>query len=229
MKTESVEPTATKGIFLVDDHPTLRDGLHRVVDQIPGCFICGEAASASEALLAIPALSPALVITDISLPDRNGLELIKDLRALLPMAGVLVFSMHDEMLYAERSIKAGARGYLMKGANRTRLTEVITRVVNGNTYLSQRVSDHLVKNLAGHRAVRVKLDTLSDRELEVFELIGQCRTGAQIAEQLSISQKTVDAHRGNIKTKLGLADAPSLMREAVLWLELASKTKDPQD
>ncbi len=212
-----------KRVFLVDDHPILREGLHRLVDQITDCRVCGEAASSAEALELIPEMLPDLIITDISLPDKSGLELIKDIRVLLPSAEILVFSMHDEMLYAERCIKAGAKGYLMKGAKPQVLFEAINQVAAGKVYLSPRVSEQLLASVVGHREVRMKLDSLSDRELEVFELIGLCRSGAQIAEQLHISQKTVDAHRSNIKTKLRLADAPSLVREAVLWIETAGK------
>jgi DNA-binding NarL/FixJ family response regulator len=218
-----------KTVFLVDDHPTLRDGLRRLVEQVVGCNVCGEAASASEALETIPVLVPDLVVTDISLPDRNGLELIKDLRTLLPTTEILVFSMHDEMLYAERCMKAGAKGYLMKGAKTPKLLEAVERVASGKVYLSERMSEHILANFAGQRAVRMKLDALSDRELEVFELIGLCRNSSQISEQLNISPKTVDAHRGNIKAKLNLPDAPSLMREAVLWIELSGKAQKCDD
>ncbi len=212
-----------KRVFIVDDHPTLRDGLRRLVEQVAGCEVCGEAASTSEALEAIPSLIPDLVITDISLPDRSGLELIKDLRTLSPATEILVFSMHDEMLYAERCLRAGAKGYLMKGAKTPMLVQAVERVTSGNIYLSSRMTDHILANLSGKQTFKLRLETLSDRELEIFELIGLCRSSSQIAEQLAISPKTVDAHRGNIKTKLGLADAPSLMREAVLWIELSGK------
>lgn len=209
-----------KRVFLVDDHPALRDGLHRLVELVPGFKVCGEASSSSEAMASIPEMMPDLIITDISLPDRNGLELIKDLRAVLPSLQILVFSMHDETLYAERCIKAGAKGYLMKGAKTPMLFEAVEQVAAGKVYLSPRMSEQILANLAGQREVRIKLDKLSDRELEIFELIGICRSSSQIAEQLRISPKTVDAHRANIKTKLNIPDAPSLMREAFLWIEL---------
>jgi DNA-binding NarL/FixJ family response regulator len=206
-------------IFLIDDHPTLREGLQRLVKQVDGCVVCGEAATASEALEKIPMLKPDILITDISLPDRSGLDLIKDLRILMPAMGILVFSMHDEMLYAERSLKAGAKGFLMKGEKTSCLLEAIARIAAGKLYLSPRMSEQMLLNLAGKKAAKVKFDALTDRELEIFELIGHCRSGAQISEQLKIRQKTVDAHRGNIKAKLGLPDAPSLLRAAVLWVE----------
>jgi DNA-binding NarL/FixJ family response regulator len=201
----------------------LRAGLHRLVEQVSGCEVCGEAASASDALDSIPRLLPDLVITDISLPDRNGLELIKDLRALVPSVEILVFSMHDETLYAERCLRAGAKGYLMKGEKTPMLFEAVEQVMAGKTYLSPRMSEQIIANLAGRRDVKMKLEKLSDRELEVFELIGLCRSNPQIADQLQISPKTVDAHRANIKGKLNLPDAPTLMREAVLWVEMSGR------
>jgi DNA-binding NarL/FixJ family response regulator len=225
--SESMGKATIKRIFIVDDHPTLREGLQRLIESgSESLKICGEAASASEAIEAIQRDLPDLVITDVSLPDKSGLELIKDLKALAPTIKILVFSMHDEMVYAERSIKAGAAGYLMKGAKTPLLLDAIERVLGGGIYLSQRMSDHLLKNLAGKRSAGMKIDALSDRELEVFELIGLCRSNAEIAEQLHISPKTVDAHRGNIKTKLNLSDAPYLMREAVLWVEGAGRERD---
>lgn len=212
-----------KQVFLVDDHPTLREGLHKLVRKVEGCEVCGEAASAEEALRKIPQLLPDLLITDISLPGKSGLELIKDLRQLVPTMEILVFSMHDESLYAERSLKAGAKGFLMKGANTQCLLEAIEKVTSGKIYLSPRMFQQILRNLTGKNATGMKLAALTDRELEVFELIGHCRTGIQIAEQLNISPKTVDAHRANIKSKLGLPDAPSLLRDAVLWVETNSR------
>ncbi len=217
-------------VFLVDDHPMLLDGLTRLVEQIPGCKICGKAASASEALAQIPSIMPDLVITDISLPDKNGLELIKDLHAILPELRILTFSMHDEMLYAARTLRAGGKGYLMKGADTELLATAVNRVLEDGIYLSPEVSDNLLKNLSGGAAPQTRLQVLTDRELEIFELIGRCQSITEIAEQLHISPKTVDAHRGNIKAKLNLPDAQSLMREAILWIELAKEPESkPED
>ena len=210
-----------KRIFLVDDHPMLREGLARLIDQHPGCEVCGESDSASKALDAIARLSPDLVMTDISLPDKNGLELIKDVQAQFPGLPILVYSMHDEMLYAERVMRAGAKGYLMKGTSIERVSEAIDCVLAGGVSLSSRVSNHILQNLAGNHAPgKIGLKSLSDRELEILELIGSGKTTAQIADQLHISPKTADAHRANIRAKLGLADGPALMREAILWVEL---------
>ncbi|MEO7098375.1 MAG: response regulator transcription factor [Luteolibacter sp.] len=214
-----------KRIFLVDDHPMLREGLRRLITQISDCQVCGEAATSADALEAVPRLLPDLVVMDISLPDKNGLELLKDFQCLVPDVRILVFSMHDEMLYAERVVRAGAKGYLMKGAAAEKITEAIERVLTGGHHLSERVSTHLLNCLSNNRLPgqvgQVGVERLTDRELEIFELIGRCRTTGQIADQLNISPRTVDAHRSNIKAKLGLPDAPALIREAVLWIELA--------
>jgi DNA-binding NarL/FixJ family response regulator len=216
-----------KRIFLVDDHPMLREGMLRLIEQQPDWQVCGEARTSSEALDAIPKLAPDLVMMDISMPDKSGLELIKDLQAVVPGLRVLVFSMHDEMLYAERVIRAGAKGYIMKGAPTDKLTTAMECVLAGGLYLSSRVSNHILKSLSGKRLTgevgQVGIERLTDRELEIFELIGRGKTNAQIADQLNISSRTVDAHRCNMRTKLALRDAPTLMREAVLWVELADR------
>ena len=212
-----------KKIFLVDDHPMLRDGLIRLIGQKSGCHVCGESASGAEALDAIPRLEPDLVMLDITLPDRNGLELIKDLQVLVPGIRILVFSMHDEMIYAERVMRAGAKGYLMKGAPTEKLIEAINRVLGGGIYLSGRVSEQILRCLTSNRSLdQLGVDRLTDRELEVFELIGKGKSSAQIAEQLHISPKTVDTHRANLKTKLSVPDAAALIREAVLWVEFGT-------
>lgn len=208
---------------MVDDHPMLREGLQRLIEQRPDRQVCGESDSACSALEAIVRLAPDLVMTDISLPDKNGLELIKDLQALTPSIPILVFSMHDEMLYAERAMRAGAKGYLMKGTMVDALADAMESVLAGGVYLSRRVSDHILQNLSGSRTpAKTGLKSLTDRELEIFELIGSGKSSAQISDQLHISQKTVDAHRSNIRGKLALADGSALMREAILWVELGN-------
>ena len=201
----------------------LRDGLGRLIEQIPGHTICGQATTAARALEEIPVLLPDLVVMDISLPDKNGLDLLKDLQVQVPGLRVLVFSMHDEMVYAERTLKAGSKGYLMKGVDSALMVDAVKRVLGNGIWFSPRVSEHLLKNLSGDKSTGNRLQILSDRELEVFGMIGRCLSNGQISDQLNISPKTVDAHRANIKTKLNLPDAPSLMREAILWIELAKQ------
>ncbi len=216
-----------KTIFIVDDHPMLREGLVSIIERTADYKVCGSAETAGAAMERIPELSPDLVMLDISLPDKNGLELTKDLLAQHPDLKILVFSMHDELLYAERVMRAGACGYLMKGASSSRLAEAIACVLSGEPYLSGNVSNHILRSLSsktGHQG-QVGVERLSDRELEIFELIGRGIPSSRIAEQLSISQKTVDAHRANIKSKLALPDASALIREAVVWVELVSGGK----
>lgn len=213
-----------KHIFLVDDHPMLREGLVRLIDHNPGWQVCGQAASAADAVESIQALSPDLVVMDITLPDKSGIEVIKDLQCLTPGLKILVFSMHDEMLYAQRAIRAGAKGYLMKGAATGKLIEAIGRVMSGEIYLSTLVSNQILHGLSGKRGPeQFGLERLTDRELEVFELLGHGKSTGQISDMLHISPKTVDAHRFNLKAKLSLPDAQSLMREAILWVEFGGK------
>ncbi|MBK1880947.1 response regulator transcription factor [Luteolibacter pohnpeiensis] len=212
-----------KRVFIIDDHPILREGLRRLLESQPGFEICGEASVAAGLTERILQLKPDLLIMDIALPDKSGLELIKDLQSIGSNVPILVFSMHDEMLYAERALRAGAKGYLMKGSGADSLATAIKTVVAGNHYLSQRVSSHILASLSGKRkAGNLPIERLTDRELQIFELIGRGATVARIAEQLHISPKTVEAHRGNMKTKLDLADAARLMREAVIWVELSA-------
>jgi DNA-binding NarL/FixJ family response regulator len=215
-----------KRIFLVDDHPMMQEGLARLLGQAEGWEICGCATNSAEAMERVLKLRPDLVTLDISLPDKNGLELIKDLLARIPDLKILVFSMHDEMLYAERVVRAGAKGYLMKDEPTEKLIRAIETIIANGIYLSPRVSNHLLRTLSGGKGRgQVGLSRLSDRELEVFELIGLGRTNSQISDMLNISPRTVDAHRTHIKTKLGLPDASALMREAVLWIEHGGKKR----
>jgi DNA-binding NarL/FixJ family response regulator len=206
-------------IFLVDDHPMLRDGLRHMIAKSPDLRIVGEAATGLEALQRIPQAHPDLVLMDISLPDRSGLELIKDLLAADSSMLILVFSMHDEMLYAERVIRAGARGYLVKGSASEKLLDAIREVVAGRISLSPAVSRHLLSRMTNGRGSEFVMGParLTDRELEVFQMVGQGLNNNQIAERLHISPRTVDAHRNNIRLKLSLPDTAAVIREAVLW------------
>jgi DNA-binding NarL/FixJ family response regulator len=215
-----------KTIYIVDDHPVLREGLVSIIDRNPEHRVCGSADTAAAAMAGIAETRPDVVMLDISLPDKSGLEVIKDLLSQYPDLKILVFSMHDELLYAERVMRAGASGYLMKGAAAGRIAEALGRVLSGEPYLSGSVSNHILRGLSTKSGRnRVGVGRLSDRELEVFELIGRGIPSARIAGHLFISQKTVDAHRANIKTKLSLPDASSLIREAVLWVELVSNER----
>ncbi len=214
--------SARKRILIVDDHAVLREGLTSQINRETDLIVCGEAVNAREAVEAVEKLEPALVLADINLPGRNGLELIRDIQALRPELPILVLSMHDETLFAERVLRAGGRGYVSKQASGQSLIAAIRRVLNGQIYLSDDVSTRLLDGLSG-KAQRPKslspVELLTDRELEVFTLIGQARETKEITQRLGMSAKTVEAHRASIKRKLKLKTGPELTRHAVLWVE----------
>lgn len=214
-----------KRIFLVDDHPISRDGIAGLIDRQDDLEVCGEAGSTAEALELIPELKPDLVLTDINLPDRSGLELLKDTRALDPDQLFLMLSMHDETVYAERVLRAGGRGYLMKETKPANLVKAIRSVLNGGIYLSEAMSARLLEMMSGNNG-KVSLspfERLSDREFEVFQLIGEGKVGRAIAEQMNISPRTVDAHRSHIKEKLHFDSGAELTCYAVKWVETGGR------
>lgn len=211
-----------KGILLVDDHPLLLEGLERLINAGPGIRVCGMAGDVRQALVMVENLKPALIITDLTLPGRNGLELIKDLAAIHPEIPVIVLSMHDEMIYAERVLRAGGRGFVMKDTPPECLLEAIRTVLAGGVFASRTVTSHLLGSLAGGKAstkTGFPLECLTDREMEVFELIGHAKSNPEIATALGISPRTVDAHRSHIREKLRLADGGELTRHAIRWIE----------
>lgn len=213
---------ARKRILIVDDHAVLREGLRTQLNREADLEVCGEAVNAGDAVAAVEKLAPDLVVADINLPGRNGLELIRDLHALRPGLPVLVLSMHDETLFAERVLRAGGRGYVSKEASGQTLIAAIRRVLSGQIYLSDDVSTRLLGSFTG-KAQRPRslspVELLTDRELEVFTLIGQARETKEISRRLGMSGKTVEAHRASIKRKLKLKTGPELTRHAVLWVE----------
>ena len=206
-------------LLLIDDHPIMRRGLAQLVQSQPGLKVCGEAGSAAEGMEAIEALKPDLVIMDLTLPDKNGLELLKDVQARFAGLHCLVLSMHHEDLYAERVLRAGARGYIMKEEAAENLLVAVRRVLAGGIYLSEAMSSRVLERVAGQRQRAAGIAALSDREIEVLELIGRGVATKNIAASLHISTRTVEAHRSHLKEKLGLSDGPSLVRFAVQWVE----------
>jgi len=207
-------------ILIVDDHPLTRRGMAQLIDQQSDLMVCGEAGTAESALGAVESLTPQLVVVDITLPGKPGLELIKDLKSSNPNLPVLVVSMHDESLYAERTLRAGARGYLMKNEGGDRLLEGIRAVLDGKVFVSPAISSKILDELSGGRTRRRDQDGLSgltDREFEVFQFIGQGLTTREIGEHLHMSAKTVETHRLHIRAKLGLKSGPELIKYAVRW------------
>jgi DNA-binding NarL/FixJ family response regulator len=212
---------ARQQILIVDDHPMMRDGLAALITAQPDLAVCAQADDAGEAQQAVEAHRPDLVIMDISLPGKSGLEAIKDLQALQPGLAILVLSMHDEALYAERVLRAGARGYVMKQEGGKRIMDAIRAVLEGKVFVSEKMSARIMDAFTGRRAAEAgsTVENLSDREFEVFQLIGQGRSTKEIADQLHLSVKTVEVHRVNIKAKLKLATSPELVHFAVRWVE----------
>ena len=207
-------------IVLVDDHPMMRAGLEQLINRQPDLIVCGEAGTPAEAFTQL-AKKPDLLLTDLTLPGRGGIEFIKDINALYPELSILVVSMHDEVVYAERCLRAGARGYIMKESGSENLLIAIRRILEGQPYLSPMMSDRVLNSLSARkpRGSDSPIQALSDREFEVFQLIGQGKSTREIAEQLHLSSKTVDVHRTHIREKLELKDATALARYAIRWLE----------
>lgn len=208
----------TVRILIVDDHPVVRLGLSRLLSDEDDFEICGEAASGRETLQAVEELRPDLVLVDISLKDFNGLELIKQLRARYPSLRMLVSSMHDEFLFAERALHAGASGYVNKVQAIDNIVSAVRQVLAGNVYVSPRMTQRILKSARrGAADLQSAVAELSDRELEIFSLLGEGRTTREIASRLNLSIKTVESHRENIKHKLSLHNNNELIKRAVEW------------
>jgi DNA-binding NarL/FixJ family response regulator len=212
-------PSAPKcKVFLVDDHPIVRQGLALFIEREPDLMVCGEAEDATTALHAIRESPPDFVILDISLDGPDGLELLKTLRVRYPNLPVLVLSMHDESVYAERSLRAGANGYIMKQEAADKVITAIRHILGGDVYLSDRLTKRMLQQFVnGSISPRDPLAKLSDRELEVFRLIGAGHGTRQIADELHVSTKTVESYQAHIKEKLALRNARELVQHAVEW------------
>lgn len=207
-------------IFLVEDHPVVRRGLATLLDAEMGLDVCGEAGTAAATLEQIPEAEPDLVLVDLSLEERSGLDLIKDIQTRWPDVALLVVSMHDETLYALRSLRAGAQGYVMKKEATDVLVDAVRQVLDGRIYVSTEIQERLIQNLHGHTILADSpLKSLSDRELQVFQELGHGLKTSEIAEQLHLSPKTVYSYQSRIKDKLGIDSTPKLRQRAAVWVE----------
>lgn len=215
------KPDASKGviqkkILIVDDHPLMREGLRNTINREPDMMVCGEAEAAPAAMEAVKKLAPDLALVDVTLPGKSGLELVKDLKVMHPHLLILAISMHDESLYAERMLRAGASGYLTKQNPPTELIKAIRQVLEGRVSVSKEVSEHLLRRFSGHATQSNEpLEILTDRELEILQLVGGGESLKEIARELHLSPKTVAVHTANIREKLGLKTSAQLIRFAV--------------
>ncbi len=220
-KNPKCEAPEAKRIVIVDDHPLFRKGLEEMIHSEGSFAVCGEAGNAAEAMDVIRKLNPEMLIVDLSLPGANGIELIKNIRAEFSNLPILVLSMHDESLYALRALRAGANGYVMKHEAMANVIEAIREVFNGRPYLSPAMAAQVITKFA-HRQAEGEVDAverLSDRELEILELIGKGKEVRQIAKLLHLSPKTVETHRAHIKDKLDLKNSREVARFALQWLQ----------
>lgn len=213
------EEVSAARILIVDDHPIVRHGLAQLINNEPGLEVSGSAATPPEALKAIEVEEPDLAVVDLALGDDSGLELIKQLKALCPDLKILVISMHDEVYYADRVLRAGALGYLMKQEPAEQMIAAIHQVLSGNVYLSDPMAASLLTRMVGekHGDRGSPVDRLTDRELQVLEYIGRGLGTRQIAEKLGLSIKTIENYREHLKTKLELKNSSELVRYAVRW------------
>ena len=208
-------------IFIVDDHPLVRESLAALINRQPDLRVCGQAGDSASAYAALDRAPADVVVVDLSLPGESGLELIKRLQALTPRPRILVVSMHDEAFYAERTLRAGALGYIMKHETTDKVIDAIRHILLDQLFVSARVAAQFTTKFVGTRNMQPgsSVERLSDRELDIFRLIGQGLESKRIAQDLHLSVKTVQAHCANIKEKLGLENLNELIREAVRWVE----------
>lgn len=209
-----------RGVFIVEDHPITQAGFAALINREPDLFVCGATDNAAAALTQIEKLKPAIVISDFTLRASNGIELLKNVVAVCPDVPMLVMSMHDENLFAERAMRAGARGYIMKREAADKIIPAIRTILAGDIYLSEAMQRKLLNGVFHQRKVEpgeFPLETLSDRELEVFQLIGNGFTTREIAQRLNLSPKTIDSYREHLKLKLSLKNGTELVRRAICW------------
>ena len=229
MTKQSIPASKFKKILLVDDHPLMRRGQTDLLSREQDLMVCGEAGTAREAMEEIAKLKPDLVLVDMTLPDKDGLELIKDIQALHPGLAVLAMSMQDESLYAARVLKAGGRGYVMKGeGSDQQLVAAVRTVLSGQIAVSQRMAAKILESVAAPsgKVGGEPEAKLTDRELEVLRLVGEGWSTEEIAQRLHISTKTVDVHRAHLKEKLDLKSTPEFQRFAIRWVASQGKSNE---
>ena len=218
-KTPNERVVKKRRVLIIDDHVMVRDGVAEIIKHEPDLDVCGMATTAYEGIEAVNKLKPDLVIVDITLPGKNGIEFIKDARAMQPDLRILVMSMHDESLYADRVLRAGGRGYIRKQEGGEKLIAAMRRVLNGEIAVSEKMTGKLLEKFSGRKTMDSPLEGLSDRELEVFQLIGQGKTMKEIGDELHLSPKTVEVHRAHIREKLKITSAAELISYAARWTE----------
>jgi DNA-binding NarL/FixJ family response regulator len=217
--TSQNQAVTKKRVLVVDDHPIVRQGLTLLINREPDLVVCGEAEESMGAMHVLASARPDVLIVDISLNGPDGLDLLKNIRTTHPNLPVLILSMHDESIYAERALRAGANGYIMKQEATGKVLVAVRRILNGEIYVSDRIANNMLKHyVTGSGTLRnSSIADLSDRELEVFRLIGEGHGSRQIAEELHLSIKTVESYQAHIKEKLSLRSARELMQHAIQW------------
>jgi DNA-binding NarL/FixJ family response regulator len=212
-------PGRKRTVFIVDDHPIVRQGLAQLISQEADLQVVGEAGEAVEALAGLEKLEPDVIIVDLMLKETSGIELIKEIAVHYPDVRILVVSMHDEAVYAERALRAGAHGYIMKQEATKDVLNALRTVLADEVYVGKEVVSRMLRRMVGNGGPTDGIDRLSDRELEVFQWIGHGQSIGEIAEKLRVSPKTIETYRAHIKEKLGLASSADVLRVAVSWLE----------
>ena len=223
-KAKSAPASGKSRVLIIDDHVMVREGVAQIIEHSDDLSVCCSASTANEGLEKLRKLKPDLVLVDITLPGKNGIEFIKDARAFCPDLLILAMSMHDESLYAERVLRAGGRGYIRKQEGGDKLIEAMRRVLRGEIAVSEKVARRVLETFSGRKRMTSPLEGLSDRELEVFQLIGQGRTMKEIGETLHLSPKTIEVHRAHIKQKLRIKSAAELVAYAARWSETQGVT-----
>jgi DNA-binding NarL/FixJ family response regulator len=214
---ESAKAPRKHRVLIIDDHVMVRDGVAEIIQHAEDLSVCGTASTANEGLALLNKLKPDLVLVDITLPGKNGVEFIKDARAMHPDLRVLAMSMHDESLYVDRVLRAGGRGYIRKQEGGDKLIEAMRRVLRGDIAVSEKMTGKLLEKFSGRITMDSPMEGLSDRELEVFQLIGKGKTMKEIGDELHLSAKTIEVHRSHIREKLRVTSAAELVAYAARW------------